>query len=190
MAAPNQPRRDPVPCTKLPYKFHVVMQPYGSIGTAQVVYPPIIVRVVLPDRFWGASIRAQAIGVEGSDFVREGILMNNGSLEFGRVIDAEIPYIPSSAPPPTFGDTRNPNSSSVGSLEVEAGEHAMYFVFDQLTISGPGYCKVRLSLWDMSNYEYMGDIETALYNVTRSNVKPNDPSKSSTCLPTYLLNYR
>jgi hypothetical protein len=159
-------------------KFHVVLQPGEIVRTGRALYPPIIVRVVLPDALRDHTIQALPFGMYPDNRLRNGVL-DDADAQWGRIVDDFIPNIPTSHTHEP-GSTDNPNSSSEGSLMAEEGEHAMYFVFHNLSITRPGWCKIRLCLYNITDgNQYLGDVETREFHVERRSVQRQRPGKST-----------
>ncbi|KAK1833570.1 hypothetical protein QBC39DRAFT_328854 [Podospora conica] len=167
----HQGRPIPRPIDPLPYPHCFVILPPDTVTKDRTLYPPLVIKTLLPDSMRGHTINAMPCGMDADDRVRP-VLQGNFAHQ-GKIVDEYVPDAGGS-------------SSSGGGGGDGSGYHTVYFVFSHLTFTSTGAYKIRLSLWDMEDYGYLGDIDTDFFDVIRRSARRQVPNHQEAATMEYL----
>lgn len=163
----GHPRAPSVPCGPMDYQYQFVMGPTEAVRINEVVYPPIVLKVILPNEMYGCPVLAQPVCLNADNQILN--LLDGAFVHQGIPVDDGMDYTPS------VGST----SSSLG--KGGSGFHAVYFVFANFSFTSTGEYKIRLKLEgiDGRGTFFLGDVETGHFDIGQVGMTPQVPGKST-----------
>jgi len=161
----GHPRARSIPCGPMNYDCHFVMGPNEAVRIGEVLYPPIVVKIILPNRMHGCPLLAQPVCMNADNQMVN--LLDGNFVHQGIAVDDGMDYTPS------VGSA----SSSLG--DGGSGFHAVYFVFAHFAFTSTGQYKIRLKIESIDGRGtfFLGDVETGFFDIGQMPVTPQVPSK-------------
>lgn len=149
------------------YLYQFAMGPTEAVRIGEVVYPPIVLKVILPNEMYGCPVLAQPVCLNADNQILN--LLEGAFVHQGIPVDDGMDYTPK------VGSA----SSSLG--DGGSGLHAVYFVFANFAFTSTGQYKIRLKLEgiDGRGTFFLGDVETGYFDIGQVAVTPQVPGKST-----------